>query len=185
MTTVTQNQPLAAPAVAPVTHIPRDVRAAIDGTIGGLIGTVPMSVAMLAARRMGLMGRQPPERITQKLFFRGRRRARNADTRNRVATLLHFAFGGVGGAVYGVMRRRLPYRANPVLTGVLFGMFVWATSYLGWLPALGLMPSAHRDRPDRPVVMVVVHLIFGATLGAVVGWLDRSASDTSEVARHV
>jgi TctA family transporter len=184
MTTVTQNQPLTSPAVAPITGIPRDVRAAIDGTIGGVIGAVPMSVAMLAARRMGLMGRQPPERITQKIFFRGKRRPRNADMRNRVASLLHFAFGGAVGAVFGVMQRRLPHRANPAFTGLLFGAFVWATSYLGWLPALGLMPYAHRERPDRPIVMVVVHLIFGATLGAVVGWLGRFA-DTSEVARHV
>lgn len=160
--------------------MPRDVRAALDGAMGGLVGTVPMSAAMLAARRMGLMGRQPPERITQKIFFRGLRRVRSRETRNALATVLHFAFGGVGGAVYGVARRRLPLRVNPVLTGVVFGTLVWAGSYLGWAPALGLMPQPRHDRPDRPVIMVVAHWIFGATLGAVVGWLGRVAPNGEE-----
>lgn len=175
MATTIQNQPA---QVAPLSdssraRIPRDVRAALDGVIGGLVGTVPMSAAMLAARQLGLMGWQPPERITQKLFFRRVQRVKDRDTRNLVATVLHFAFGSVGGAIYGVARRRLPWRVDPVLTGVVFGTLVWAGSYMGWVPALGLMPQPRHDRPDRPIIMVVAHWIFGATLGAVVGWLGR------------
>ncbi|HKV85437.1 MAG TPA: DUF6789 family protein [Ktedonobacterales bacterium] len=177
MATAIQDQPVVAPVDTTRAQIPRDVRAAVDGAIGGLAGTVPMSAAMLAARRLGLLGRQPPERITQKVFFRGRRRAGSQKPRNMLATVLHFAFGGMAGAVYGVAQRRLPWRVSPILTGALFGTLLWASSYMGWIPALGLMPHAKHDRPDRRVIMVVAHWIFGATLGAVVGWLGRAAPD--------
>lgn len=177
MATAIQSQPVAPPADAPGVRVPRDVRAAFDGAIGGLVATVPMSAAMLVARRLGFMGRQPPERITQKVFFRGLRRVRSRETRNALATVLHFTFGGVGGAVYGVAQRRLPVRVNPILTGVVFGTLVWAVSYMGWVPALGLMPQPRHDRPDRPVIMIVAHWIFGATLGAVTAWLGRFALD--------
>lgn len=179
MATAIQDSQISAPNVAPVARLQRDLRAALEGAIGGIVGTVPMSAAMLAARRMGLMGRMPPERITQKIFFRGRRRAKSNEARRRVATALHFAFGGVGGAMFAIIHRRLPVHVNPALHGVVFGALLWATSYMGWAPALGFMPQAHRDRPDRPIVMVVAHWIFGATLGAVVGWLGRAFPEPS------
>src|SRR5579859_4515866 len=53
-----------------------DVGAVLRGALGGLVGTVAMSAVMLATHQTGRMGRLPPERITQKLLFRGRRRRR-------------------------------------------------------------------------------------------------------------
>ncbi len=48
-------------------------------------------------------------------------------------------------------------------TIVLFGVVFWI------IPLLGLMPPPDRDRPGRPVVMVLAHVVYGLTLGAVVG----------------
>jgi hypothetical protein len=42
------------------------------------------------------------------------------------------------------------------------------TSYQGWIPALGIMPPASEDRPDRPRVMLLAHLVYGAILGNIV-----------------
>jgi hypothetical protein len=38
-------------------------------------------------------------------------------------------------------------------------------SYEGWVPAAGIMPPAHRDRPSRSATMVVAHAVYGAVLG--------------------
>jgi len=46
-------------------------------------------------------------------------------------------------------------------------------SYMGWVPAVGLMPVATRDEPRRPVVMVLAHGVYGAVLGALVGRRSR------------
>ena len=62
---------------------------------------------------------------------------------------------------------------SPLLQGIVFGSAVWFVSYMGWVPALGLMPPPHRDRPGRQLVMVLAHWIYGATLGAVVQVFGR------------
>ncbi len=153
----------------------RDLRAALIGALGGFVGTTSMSAAFLAGRRLGLVGRLPPKRITDRVFFRGTRRPRRGGTTAKaLAASLHFGFGCAAGVPFGLLERRLPREANPVAVGMLFGTLIWAASYLGWAPALGLMPSVRRARLDRTVVTILAHWIFGATLGAVVGRLDRT-----------
>ena len=55
---------------------------------------------------------------------------------------------------------------------------VWIASYVGWVPAAGLMPRPSRDRPGRPTSMVLAHWIFGGTLGFLG---TRFASPKTEV----
>jgi hypothetical protein len=139
-----------------------------QGALAGFVGTVTMSAAMLAARNSGLMGRLPPERITHKTLFGSRLRHRASPQKDAMATLLHFGFGAGAGALFTVLHRRLRPPISPLLQGIVFGSAVWFVSYMGWAPALGLMPPPYRDRPDRQLVMVLAHWIYGATLGAVV-----------------
>ena len=75
------------------------------------------------------------------------------------------------GARYGVGVRR---RAG-VGSGALFGLAVWAASYKAWIPALGLMPPPAFDRPGRPTVMALAHLLFGGALGAAQRWSSTRA----------
>ena len=144
-----------------------------QGAIAGSVGTATMSAAMLAARKSGLTGRLPPERITHKTLFGSRLRHRTSPQKDAMATLLHFGFGAASGALFTVLHRRLRPQINPLLQGIAFGSAVWFISYVGWMPALGLMPPPHRDRPDRQLVMVLAHWIYGATLGAMVQVFGR------------
>ena len=54
------------------------------------------------------------------------------------------------------------------LVGAVYGLGVWAVSYKGWIPALGILPPPERDRPGRPVIMVAAHVVYGLVLGALV-----------------
>jgi hypothetical protein len=45
-----------------------------------------------------------------------------------------------------------------------YGLGVWAVSYLGYLPALGIRKSAKEDTPQRSAMMIVAHLVWGAAL---------------------
>ncbi len=141
----------------------------MDGSLGGTIATMVMSLAMLALRRAGQMSELPPERITAQLLDAadapgGQR------TRDVVAALLHFLFGIAGGALFGVLQRALrPRTALPVeIQGLVFAGLVWLVSYMGWIPLLGLMPPATRDEPRRPGAMVLAHGLYGAVLGVIV-----------------
>jgi hypothetical protein len=44
---------------------------------------------------------------------------------------------------------------------------VWALSYQGWVPALGILPPASRDQPGRQWTMVAAHVVYGVVLGAM------------------
>lgn len=151
----------------------RDVRAMLDGTVGGGVGTVAMSGVMLAARGAGLTGELPPERITAAALEAGGLPARDERLRHLLAAATHLAFGGGAGALFGILHRRLRPPVPPALHGAVFATLVWAVSYRGWVPALGILPPAERDRPDRTVTMVLAHWVYGAVLGAVVARRGR------------
>ena len=134
----------------------------LHGALAGGLATISMTVLMLGARRAGLMGAMPPERITARFLDRMRVR-RRGDEQDAAAMFLHFAFGAAAGGLFGLARRRLPL--PPVLSGIAYGAGVWFVSYKGWVPALGIMPPPERDRPGRPQSMLAAHLVYGATLG--------------------
>lgn len=153
--------------------VSRDVQTVLVGTLGGVLGTVTMSALMLAAHKARLMGRLPPERITQKAFFHGFRSHKRERRKNMLAALLHIGFGAAAGAFFGFVYRRLPVGANPVGLGSVYGSLIWFLSYGGWAPALGMIPPIHRDRPGRPAIMVLAHWVYGATLGVVIEFVRR------------
>jgi len=155
----------------------RDVQAILDGAIGGGIATVGMSALMLVAREAGLMGEQPPEKITAAALDAVGIEDPDEATQDVLASLLHFGFGIGTGALFAVLHRRLPFRVPAAVHGVVFGSLVWALSYQGWIPVLGIMPPASRDRPDRPRVMLIAHWVYGAILGAIVARRDDRVGD--------
>jgi hypothetical protein len=145
----------------------------VRGLAGGIVATAAMSAVMLAAQKSGLLGHMPPKKITDGfLGALGIRRETPEPARKALATLNHFAFGGVCGALFGLAREMTRGRRSgraPVLAGVAYGTAIWAVSYAGWVPALGIMPRPKHDRPGRPTSMVLAHWVFGAVLAKTVG----------------
>ena len=132
------------------------------GAAAGAVATAGMSALMLAAGRAGLVGRQPPEAIVRRAgaLTTVEPRGRLADA---LAVVAHLGFGVGTGAAYAL----LPRSGQPVLRGMAVGEVVYAVSYAGWVPALGALPHASRDRTTRQAVMVAAHLVYGAVLGAL------------------
>ena len=142
------------------------MKSLIRGACAGTVATGVMSGLMLGARRLGLTGTLPPEKITSKLL---RSHGIHPDRRQQdaIATGLHFAFGAAAGGAFGVIARRVPVPSVPL--GMAYGAGIWGVSYMGWIPTMGLMPRADHDRRDRQAVMLAAHLVFGATLGVLAG----------------
>ena len=132
----------------------------LRGAAAGLLATVPMTVAMLIAHRV-LPARQrypvPPRLITERWLDRD-----HSEAGIRAWTLInHFGFGAMAGSFYSGLGFD---KRQPEVTGPAFGLAVWTASYLGWVPALGLMPPATRQPAERNAMMVGAHLIWGAAL---------------------
>ncbi len=145
----------------------------LGGAVAGALATVAMSGVMFAARRAGLMGEMPPEKITARLLDRIGWGSRSKETQDALASLTHVGFGAAAGSLFGALERGLRIPGPPVLAGMLFGAGVWFVSYQGWVPALGIMPPPDKDRPGRPEAMLLAHLVYGAALGVLVGGAPR------------
>lgn len=124
-----------------------------------------MSVWMILAKRGGIMRReQPPKKITRR-FLRSVAREPELTTLNLATSATHLGYGSVGGVVYAVIGQRWFDHVPPVSRGILYGLLVWTISYVGWVPALRLMPHPANDQPGRVATMILAHVIYGGALG--------------------
>jgi hypothetical protein len=135
----------------------------LRGLLAGLAATGPMTAVMAAGRAAGWLGTPPPEEISGRLAARIDVRDEFSPPTFDVAWFAnHLAFGAFCGALYASLRGVLT-PASPV-AGIEFGFAVWAVSYGGVMPALGLYPSPRRDEPSRIAVMLVAHVVYGVAL---------------------
>jgi putative membrane protein len=150
------------------------VRRLRNGFLAGIAGTVPMTAAMeLFHRWLPFTQRYalPPRQITADLVATVLPDTHIEEQQLTVMTITaHFAFGGAAGGVYALLEPEIPLPA--VVKGMIFGLVVWSSSYLGWLPALGIRRSATRAPAQRNTLMIVAHLIWGGTTGLVVDRLE-------------
>lgn len=87
----------------------------------------------------------------------------------RYRTLLaHFAFGGFTGALF----------AMPPARGldIAYGIGVWGISYLGWIPAAGILAPATRHPPRRNLLMIAAHVVWGLTLSQLLKEMNKAAA---------
>ena len=134
-----------------------------------------MSAVMAGAKQFGLMGEMPPEKITASLLRRTPI-SPSEEHQDALATLLHFGFGSAAGALFGVIAPRRLIARIPL--GMGYGAAIWGVSYMGWVPAFGIMPHAAHDRRDRQMVMLAGHLVYGTALALLVG--RRAGADDDD-----
>ena len=137
------------------------------GALAGLIATVPMTVAMAVMRRRLPRREQyplPPREITMEIADRAGIEEHLDEGERRAATLVsHFAYGAATGALYAPLAERT--RGHPALKGVTWGLAVWTGSYLGWLPAAGILRPATEHPVRRTALMIGAHVVWGAVTG--------------------
>lgn len=150
------------------------------GGLGGAVGTLVMSLCMFLARRLGAMGNQPPELITAAALDTAGL-PRDRESQDVLSVLAHFGFGIVAGSAFALVSPRLRPPLPIPVQGMIYATGIWAVSYGGIVPALGIMPPPDRDRPDRPIIMVLVHWIYGAVLGAVI---QRAGARNDGIVAH-
>jgi hypothetical protein len=144
------------------------------GALAGLAATVPMSVAMKVMHQQLPEDEQyplPPRAVTMEMAERAGVKEELGEGEREAATWAgHFGYGAACGALYGALaaNRRVP----PLAAGVGFGLAVWAGSYLGWLPAAGIIRPATEHPPRRTALMIAAHAVWGATTGLVVAGLS-------------
>ena len=98
----------------------------------------------------------------EKLLPKAARDRMTDKTESTAGQLLGVAYGTSFGVGYAGMRG---LTGSAVGDGILLGLGVWAGSYLGLLPALGLLSPATQHPPRRTAVMIAAHVVWGSALG--------------------
>ncbi len=88
------------------------------------------------------------------------------------AQTLAVGYGLTFGALYGAVR---PNGGKPLLDGAALGLACWAAGYLGWLPALGLIPPVRRQTTAQVAAPAAEHVVYGVVTVAVYDWLAGRA----------
>jgi hypothetical protein len=153
------------------------------GAIAGALATIPMTLFMRAAHRALPQNQKsplPPEQITAKaarsVGLTARPHAPGWEWKTYVG---HFSYGAAVGAVYSLFLQKSPSKTSETVSrGCIFGLAIWAVSYLGWLPACGVLQPATRDTTPRNGLMIVAHLIWGCATALLVESRQKSRPDT-------
>jgi putative membrane protein len=137
----------------------------LRGAIAGAIGTVPMTLFMLAMHRLLPNWQRyalPPEEITHEAAERAHVREHMTKEQVLGATLVsHLGYGASMGSLYSAFTEQ--FSVSTPIKGAVFGLVVWAGSYLGWLPAANFPVAAPEEPIRRNTMMIIAHLIWGAT----------------------
>ena len=127
----------------------------VCGAIAGFVATAPMTAVMHRVHRR-LDGEDryplPPREIVGSVAPPLRKEAATSTT-----LAAHFAYGALSGAALAAVMRK------PTLGGgVAGGLSIWLASYLGWIPAFGILKPAIDHPAPRNALMNLAHIVWGA-----------------------
>ena len=153
------------------------VRGAIVGLVGGLLAAGAMSVAHRVLSDLDPEPEAPsakPEDPTVKV-------ARAATSlagytlaehqKPRAGAVVHYAFGAVVGAVYGIVAETAPIVTTAF--GVPFGIGVWFGAHVVAVPAMGLSDPPTRQPVGNEAEEFGLHVVYGAVTEIVRRLLQR------------
>lgn len=139
----------------------------LNAAIAGFVATAPMTMAMRRLHRHLPQREQyplPPREIMQQIARPG------SEARARRWTLIgHFGYGSFSGMAMAALVPDMR-----IEKGAAFGVVVWLASYLGWLPALGILQPANRHPARRNTAMLLAHLVWGGATALIARELDAA-----------
>lgn len=131
------------------------------GLAAGLIATLFLSVLMIVKSALGLI-----PHVNAIALLAGVAHARLGLPHTPLTGwILHFIIGTVIWGIFFTWFRYWFQSINAVLAGVLFSIGAWLAMMLVLMPLAGAGLFGHAIDAPAPVTTLILHLIYGATLG--------------------
>ncbi len=149
--------------------------AAVAGA--GLIGTALIR-GMLAGTKRWMPETLPPMKDDPGHFMVGQAKRLlppklqsgiSAEAEKPIALALGLGYGMTLATAYAASKPM----EKVVLDGAALGLVTWATGYLGWLPATGLMPPIWKQKTKQVAPNILSHVVFGIATVAAFKWLRQ------------
>jgi len=142
-----------------------------SGLTAGFVATVVLSLLMMAKQAMGLM----PDLDLVAIVAGMVARLTGGKPDPIVGWVMHFFIGTVmWGIAYAILQSKLP--GGPVARGMIFGIGAWLLMMVLAMPLAGAGFFGLALGMGAPVATLMLHLVFGATLGVVYAKSQGAAS---------
>lgn len=133
----------------------------LRGLVAGFVATLVLSMLMFVKQMMGVMPELNPIAMIVSML---------GVTSVFVGWLMHFMIGTVmWGILFSLLRSRIP--SGDTLSGIWFGVGAWLLMMVVVMPMAGAGLFGLNIGVMAPVMTLMLHIIFGAALGAVYGKL--------------
>lgn len=142
----------------------------LRGMLAGFSGTVALSLMMMLKAMMGVM---PGLNVIHMLAGMAHQHMGMPAT-PMIGWLAHFLIGTVvWGLLFAALYRRLP-GGSALVKGLVFGVLAWLAMMLVPMPMAGAGLFGMHMGMMAPVMTLLLHLVYGAVLGAVFGRLGQA-----------
>lgn len=132
-----------------------------NGILAGFAATIVLSIFMMMKQMMGMM----PEMDVIAMLT-----TMSGASAPLMGWLMHFMIGSiVWGGLFALFQDRIP-GGSSIVRGVVFGAGAWLLMMIMVMPMAGAGFFGLQFGMAAPVMTLLLHIIFGATLGAVYGW---------------
>ncbi len=132
-------------------------------TARGVVAAMSMTGVRAVTGGLDIVDQTPPQamvrQIIPRLIKRVPRRRRDA-----VIELAHWAYGGLGGAGYGMLPSNI--RAKP-WAGPAYGLVIWLGFELGIAPLMGMRQALLTGRSSERVALAADHALYGLVLSEI------------------
>ena len=128
----------------------------------GVVGAMAMSGLRTVTTGLGMVDETPPEAIAEQ---RGPRMLMHLPEKQRKAVIeiVHWAYGGWGGAVFGALPDTI---RRSRWGGPAYGLALWLTFEVGIAPVLGLRQAKKRRVVER-LAFAGDHVLYGLMLSGL------------------
>jgi hypothetical protein len=160
------------------------------GAVGGFIGTLAVQV-LLTIKQKWLPNTLPPiHQDPGEFMVETGEDALPASVRQRIpqvvekgaARALAIGYGLTFGGPYTLLR---PQGGAALVDGVILGIATWAAGYVGWLPAVGLMPPVWQQKAPQAIAPIAEHALYGMVTVAAYDRLRARIEDQQPAYRRV
>jgi hypothetical protein len=155
---------------------------AVEGAVGGALGTMFMQQALRLSLRMPPAVQPPdvsedPGEYVALRIERLRGKPLPPNVHRAMVQGLHWAYGIGWASLLGMSAsRRIPIRTakDALVAGTAMGTLVWAVGYVGWLPATHLAKPVHKQGAGHVVSSLLTHVAYGVLAALPILLIDRA-----------
>lgn len=148
----------------------------VKSAIAGFIATVPMTIFMTYVFKKLPHDEKyplPPRKITLNVAEKAGIEPKLDESQKMALTMFgHFSFGAAAGSLFFPLVKF--FSIPKYLGGIGYGLLVWSTSYLGWLPLVKLHQSATKMPMGRNALMIGAHIVWGGVLSFLYSYKRRT-----------